>query len=655
MSLPYTRIILVFVFCLILTGQTAFAGGSDVVWRPVTPEELQMKTPKVEADADAEAIFWEVRLDNKDAEKISYNHYIRVKIFTERGRERFSKFDIPFTKGKKVEDVAARVIKPDGSIVELKPEDVFEREIIKSGHIKIKAKSFAVPGIEPGAIIEYQYKEVFKNDSADGERLVFQRDIPLQKVTYYVRPYSGSTLSYHFYNMPETRFSDEKKGYSVATLTNVPAYKEEPYMPPDDEVRRWVLLSYDNLGSLFSWQLLSYGLGQYVKDLTKPNKEIKQKAAELTAGAATDDEKLRKIYEFAHHQIKNISYDSSYTEEQRKDLKLKNAGDAIKAGVGTSEYIDLLFASLAKAAGYETDLVMSGDRSENFFSPEKYTNRSFIHPACIAVKVGEEWQYFNPGTPYLPYRKLVWNEEGVIGMLIGDKGGVSWQMSPMMPPAESPAKRTGRFKLLEDGTLEGTARVEYGGQQAITRRREGYMDSTAKREEAAKNEIKSHISTAEISDVKVENFTDDNLPLTYSYKIRVPNYAQKTGKRLFLQPGFFEYGVSPVFSSATRTNSIYFPYPWSENDDIEITMPKTFALDNADAPGKIADQNKIALLDVSISVNAAEHKLVYKRAFFFGGESNILFPASAYQQIKKFFDAFHSSDSHTITLKQTSN
>src|SRR4051812_8499670 len=83
------------------------AGDNAPVWKPVTPEELQMKAPKVEADADAEAIFWEVKIDDKKLESVYYDHYIRVKIFTERARERFSKFDIPFAKGKKIENVAA--------------------------------------------------------------------------------------------------------------------------------------------------------------------------------------------------------------------------------------------------------------------------------------------------------------------------------------------------------------------------------------------------------------------------------------------------------------------------------------------------------------------------------------------------------------------
>jgi hypothetical protein len=131
------------VFCLLFVySQTIF---SQTEWRPVSPAELQMKTPQVEPDADAEAIFWEVRLDDKKLSKLSYSHYVRVKIFTERGREKFSKFDIPFLKGRKIENVAARVTKPDGSTVELQPSDIFERDIITVRKTKIKAKSFAVP------------------------------------------------------------------------------------------------------------------------------------------------------------------------------------------------------------------------------------------------------------------------------------------------------------------------------------------------------------------------------------------------------------------------------------------------------------------------------------------------------------------------------
>src|SRR5215212_1688807 len=124
--------------------------GQDKDWRPVTPAELSSNKPTVEPDADAEAIFWEIRIDDSSDEDVSLRHYVRVKIYTERGRERFSKFDVPYTKSMRIKDLSARVTKTDGTQVEIDKKDIFDREIVKAGGIKIKAKSFAVPNIEPG-------------------------------------------------------------------------------------------------------------------------------------------------------------------------------------------------------------------------------------------------------------------------------------------------------------------------------------------------------------------------------------------------------------------------------------------------------------------------------------------------------------------------
>ena len=123
------------------------------------------------------------------------NHYLRIKIFTERGRESQSRIDIPYLNSWSIKDIAARTIKPDGTIVELKKEDVFERTIVKSSGLKIKAKSFAMPGVEPGAIIEYRWKEVRNDQVANYIRLQLQRDIPVQLVKYYIKPLHGSEFS----------------------------------------------------------------------------------------------------------------------------------------------------------------------------------------------------------------------------------------------------------------------------------------------------------------------------------------------------------------------------------------------------------------------------------------------------------------------------
>lgn len=642
--------------------------AQDKDWRPVSPDELAAKSPIVEPDADAEALFWEVRIDDSSSDDVSRKHYVRVKIFTERGREKFSKFDIPFTKGTKIKDLAARVIKADGTIVEIGKNDIFEREIVRANGIKIKAKSFAVPNIEPGVLVEYRYKETTEDAGASGMRLQFQRDIPVQNLTYYYRPYKGEPR-YQTYNFAGAKFVKDRDGYYLAQRTNVPALKSEPRMPPEDTVRPWILLTGTRIAfasvSAFSvtytvkdpsnqaayWGGVATEYAPITNLMVKPSDDVKKATEQAIAGATSADEKLIKIYEFCQTQIANTTFDPSITADQRAKLPpIKSVNDVLKKKSGSSMFIDLLFGSMATAAGFESRVALLGDRSQMLFHP-KMTNDAFVSPGGIGVLVGNRWKVFNPGSRFAPYGMLPWYEEGSWAMLVGAKE-YNWEETPFTNQVRSNKKRTGKFNLLEDGTLEGDVVMEYTGQPALTYRLDNFDDAPETRESNLKEEITGQISTAEVSNISIENLEDPNKPLTFKYKVRVPNYAQKTGKRLFVQPGYFEYNKNAVFAAAERKYDVVFPNPWSDSDSIEITWPKGFDLDNADLPADQGDAQKISSLKTRIEVVKAERTMKYHRDFYFGGGGNVLFDAKMYPSLKQLFDQFHTANSHTITFKQ---
>src|SRR5437588_567000 len=197
------------IFC----SPSSYAGDD---WRAVDPAELALKTPVVDKDADAEALFWEVRVDDGDPGELVFTHYIRVKVFTERGKESQSQIDIQYYGSSKIKDISARTIKPNGSVVELNKDDVHERTIVKTSGLKVKAKSFAMPGVEAGAIIEYRWREIHQNTDANYVDLQFQRDIPVRSVTYLVRPYTGpeaQAMAYKEFHMPAGgKFEKAKDG-----------------------------------------------------------------------------------------------------------------------------------------------------------------------------------------------------------------------------------------------------------------------------------------------------------------------------------------------------------------------------------------------------------------------------------------------------------
>src|ERR1044071_133026 len=226
-------------------GSRVSAGGED--WRPVDPADLALKAAVVEPNADAEAIFWDIRIDDGGENDLVLSHYVRIKIFTERGRDQYSKIDIPYLSGIKIKDVAARTMKPEGSIVELLKDDIIEKTVVKVSGLKLRTKTFAFPGIEPGAIVEYKWKEVVENRSANNLRLQFQRDIPVQSITYRIKPARDVFFEVHPFNMPQFEFKKEKGGFQTTTITGMKAFHEEPMMPPEDSVRAWAMVRYSGL------------------------------------------------------------------------------------------------------------------------------------------------------------------------------------------------------------------------------------------------------------------------------------------------------------------------------------------------------------------------------------------------------------------------
>ena len=635
-----------------------FAGDD---WKPIEPAQLAMKTPLVEPDADAEAIFWEVHVADDaigGGPRTVLNHYIRIKIFTDRGKESQSRIDITYFGNVKISDIAGRTIKPDGSILELKKDAVFERTIVKASGLKAKAKSFAMPGVEPGAIIEYRWKETRGDHFSYYDRYLFQREIPVEFVKYYIKPLKiegynipGLGMSTRMFNGKFEPFQKEKDGFYSTSMKNVPALREEPYMPPEDQVRTWMLVYYTTDQQMTPdkfWP--KYGREKFegYKPKLKVNDDVRKAAAAAIGDATAPEQKLERLYDYCRTKIKNLSNDASgMTESDLEKVKPNESpGDTLKRGMGSARDIDYLFGALATAAGLDVRVARVGDRGDTFFDPS-FADGYMLPMYDMAVKVGSEWRFFDPGTSYLPFGMLRWQEEGQQALICDAKDPV-FVKTPLSPAKSSMEKRSAALTLEEDGTLEGDVKIEYTGHRGVVMKNQNDDDSQQQREQNLKDAIKARLSTAEVSNIAIENVTDPVKPFTYRFHIRVPGYAQRTGKRLFLQPGFFEKGVPAMFTASTRRFQVYFHYPWAEEDTVTIKLPRGFVLDNADNPGPFK-AGDVASYDVKMSVAGKNEEFIYNRTWVFDA---LLFKAEIYPGIKQVFDNVYERDNHTITLKQ---
>lgn len=630
-------------------------------WKPITPEELALKTPRVEKDADAEAIFWEVRVGDESASGSAQNvmsHYIRIKIFTETGKEKLGTVDIPYAKHTAITGIAGRTIKADGTVIPLTKDAVFDRVLAKGGGLKIRHKSFAMPGVEPGAIIEYMWKEIHSDEIAQYVHLPLQREYPVETLTYHIKPLVSPYFPFQMkglsFNCDQPKFTPESKGYFVATYTDVPAYREEPLMPPENESKRWMLIYYEpdnNVPADKYWKDFGRKTYSETKAELKINGEVKQRAQELTSGAANDDEKLKRLLIYCQTKLRNV-YSDQVTSQERETAKTnQNSAETLKRGIGTTEDIQAAFISLATAAGFDARMVQVSDRGESFFR-QSYKTGYFLRNLDVAVNVNGAWRFYDPSSPNVPAGMLRWQEEGLLALVSDPKDPV-FVKTPLTQPDKSSRRRVAAFTLDDQGNLEGNFRETLGGQFGLRWRLDYGKAPTDEREQNLKDEIHSQFGNADVSDMAFSVVEDVSVPVAITYKLKVANYAQRTGKRLFVAPSFFEASKQARFSASTRRYPVYFEFPWSEDDHIEIELPKGFELDHADAPSNFKFA-PVGSYSVAMALTK-DNKLVVDRKLVFGeGGEVLLFPAEVYPAVKKIFDRVHEADSHLLTLKVAS-
>lgn len=642
---------------------------SAVEWKLISPEELSLASPKIEKTADAEALFWEVRVYDH-IQSLPYvnhhvEHYIRLKIFNERGVKEHSTVNIPYSSLFKqtIIDIRGRTIRPDGTIVELKKDAVFDKTDVKVGRrTLLKTKSFTFADVTPGSIIEYQWHEVYSEYFPRYNKLEFQRDFPIHKVTYFVRPLVheafNSTMRAYPFNCDPPNWVQVKEGmndFVTTSLSNVPAFADEPDSPSDEELKQWMLLYYSpesNPDLKKYWPKLGKQLHGEFNQKIKVNGDVKALATEAVGDASTPEQKLDRIAEFCRTKIKNVSFlTAGITAEEKSNFKRPDkttSADTAKRRMGFPEDINYLFAAMAQAQGFEVRGVQGSTQLSALMRPN-LPDPYLLRSEFVAVKLADEWKYFNLDNPYRPAGMVEWDEESVPALLLDNKEPVLFQMPASRPDINS-TKRKAALKLHEDGSLTGQITVTVQGHSATRLKSSLEEKSEAKRIEDVEETIRMTHGDVELSEVRIENVTDPLKPLVYSYQMTVRNYAEKTGKRLFFQPAFFRHGLPARFVAQERKNPILFRHPFQEEEEVVIELPSDYSLEKAEGITPLTI-GEVATYTHALFVTKDGKKLTSKRKLVWGIKGELFYPRESYPQLKSAWDQIHSRDGHMLALK----
>lgn len=630
-------------------------------WDPIPAEEMALKEYKPSPGTHAIVLFREEFYD--DSKSISTYHR-RLKILTEEGKK-YANIEISFaSKYVKIQELRARTVRPDGTSVDFTGQ-VFERTLAKTRGVAILAKTFTLPEVSVGSIIEYSYKLQWPTTQYTPLRVVLQDELPTMRLSLSRKPFVGGAsvspvgivtfslfrLTYTAYGLPAgKRPETHPDGIIRLDLGNIPPFVDEDFIPPKNELTMRVDFFYTRgMSREAFWKDFATPWYEISQKFIEKHDEVDRLISETIQPSDPAEQKLRKLYARAQ-QVRNLSFERSRTEkeEKRENIKEnKTVKDVLRNGYGTGLDINLLFLAMARAAGFDASMVWISGRHRNFFNPN-VQDRSQLNAHVISVHLGADDIYLDPATTFSPYAMLPWEETGVQGLKITKDGGVFIQ-TPQPKSEEALTERKATLKLLDDGSVEGKLEIKYNGQSSLTRRLDAFDEDDAGRRKQVEDEVKGWLPTgAKVEIESIDPWGSSQDPLRVECKVTIPNVATVTGRRELLPAALFQFGRRHAFQSATRVHPVYFSYPYQENDDITLELPAAYHIESL--PNALNETSAFAEFHTSFEKN--EGSLHFRRHFAING---IYFSTSYYKPLREFFDKVRASDEQQVVLQSATS
>ena len=639
-----------------LAGRVATA---SVGFQPPTADELKMTTEPLAPGAAAIILYRQV--DRDDNSRTSHEDiYFRIKILTEEGRKH-ADVEIPFVKGQEsIVGIKARTIRPDGSIANFDGK-VYEKYLLKGKFegrdLKVLAKTFTLPDVQVGGILEYSYTDDLAEDTLFDSHWILSDELFTKKAQFSLKPYTGMYqefyLRWNWNTLPAGAGSPKEGPDRIVRMevSNVPAFQTEDYMPPADELKSRVNFIYEQghtaKDQVGYWKAFGKTRNDWVESFVGKRKAMEQAVGEIVSASDSPDVKLRKIYDRVQ-QLRNTSYEVEKTEQEQKRAKEKtvenvNAEDIWKRHYGNGAQLTWLFLGLARAAGFEAYGCWVSDRRQHFFSPVMMEGTK-LDANVVLVKLNGKDVYFDPGAAFTPYGLLTWSETGVDGLRL-DKDGGTWIKTTLPEASKSRIEHAGQLKLSDTGDLEGKVTVTYTGLESMYRRLEERNQDEVERKKFLEELLTSQIgAAAEVELTNKPDWASSETPLVAEFNLKIPGWAANAGRRAMIPAAIFTAAEKGMFEHANRVQPVYFEYPHESADDVTVELPSGWQVSSVPRP---QDQDG-HVIRYTVKVEPGQGSLRLTRVL---SVDFTMLELKYYPALRNFFEVVRSGDGQQIVLQ----
>ena len=561
------------VSCLLLLRPSPVRAQGE--WQSIDPADLAMKEEPLAPGAAAIYLYREALDDDNVAHE---DFYIRIKVLTEEGKK-YGNVELPYLKGLlNITDIRGRTIEPDGTVVPWTGKAV-DQVVVKARGVKVQEKTFTLPDVEVGGIVEYKYRTSWDSTLLFDTTWYYSEDLFTRQARFTLKPAVGSGLGLmsRTQNMPpNTGPHRGPDGMAHMDLQNVPGIEDEQFRPPESFLKGCVEFFYvlnTTVDPVKYWKQVGKDLDSGIEQFVGRHKEIETEAERIIQPSDPPETKLRKLYARAQ-ALRYLSYEPEKTDEELKREKLKdinNVADVLKNGYARGNSINWFFLALVRAAGFQASPVLVSERSTYFFAYGLLDSRE-MNEAVVAVNLNGQDIYLDPATKHCPFGILPWAETGVQGIKL-DKDGGAFVTTTQPKSSDALIERSGTLQMGSDGWLEGTLAVVFHGQEALWRRNNAENQDDESRNKSLTDTVKGWLPAGATIDLTNQpDWAGSETPLRAEFKVRTKFVGASTGRRLLMSESLLANLIAVHFEHPLRTYPVYFDYPLEFTDDISVAL-----------------------------------------------------------------------------------
>jgi hypothetical protein len=652
--------------------QPGQAQDAPLRWGEVPPEDLDLVVYELDTAAAA-VVLGDFGVINFDFAGGAFNyvleHHRRIKILKRSG---FSYGDVAISyrlEDEKISAVKAQAITPNGKVYPVAKSDIFEEAVSdKRGRV-----SFSFPQLEPGAVIEYQYK-LTSSDYLSLRDWHFQEEIPVRYSEFRLnvpewydyafisqgRPVDVSEVEarYEYIEPPgNLRYDGQGKPYSGRGLVKVrlgayriamkevPALKEEPFVTNMEDyvarlrcqLRAVHFPGMMPVAVLDDWPAVAKGLMEHQRfgqQFTKRRlqRKLLEELEPVLADAAGEAEKVRRAYD---HLAQSLEWDERFRFLVEDDLE-KCWTDRR----GTSGELNLLLLAALRAMKVECYPLLVSTR-EHGQPLELYPIVNQFNHVVVAAFLQGQLQLLDLGNPFRPAglpRPSTLNRRG-------------WLLKPKNPewidlvPPVSKAMRIFNGTLDEDGNLHLKARERHEGYFAAQHREQIAEDQ---RGAFLQNQWRQRFPEAQVQAPSFDATEQNAAPLSISYEAELPGLAQAVGDFLYFNPILAPFFGENPFKLAERNFPIDLGYPIDLQSIYLLDLPEGYAIEELPESARVTLPDDGGRFDYMASeTRPGQIQVVHKINL-----TQFRFLPEEYANIKQYFDIMLQRQGEQIVLKR---